>query len=421
MIQPFCDTLVLFPRLFPPPPRPAVLYGEFRDACRGWSSALFFSELNIDALNNGVSAYKMQHKKLPGYTQVFQLYDTLGAAVAGFQNSLPLLAMLKSDAMRPRHWKKLLPSVDINPNTFTLAQLFELNLANMAEFVEEVVTEATKEVQIEKGMEEIEANWKNQNLNLYQYERDGNDRGMCLRATEDITLVIDDNLMNLSSMSASKFVGPFMTQVSAWDKRLSLIGETLDAWMTVQKKWQYLESIFIGSEDIKQKLPEAAKKFENIDKAWHKTMQETVKECNVVKACCVDGRLEMFQELATNLDACQKSLSDFLNSKRNSFPRFFFISDDEMLSVLGSSDVTAVQEHCLKMFDNCASLIFGRQNKVVMGMTSAEGESYQFKTQTSTEGPVEFWMTNVVKEMKVSLRQMMKEGIFHYPKVSPAA
>ena len=146
-----------------------------------------------------------------------------------------------------------------------------------------------------------------------------------------------------------------------------------------------------------------------------------MKECNVVKACCVDGRLEMFQELATNLDACQKSLSDFLNSKRNSFPRFFFISDDEMLSVLGSSDVTAVQEHCLKMFDNCASLIFGRQNKVVMGMTSAEGESYQFKTQTSTEGPVEFWMTNVVKEMKVSLRQMMKEGIFHYPKVSPAA
>ena len=397
-----------------------MLYGEFRDACRGWSSALFFSELNIDALNNGVSAYKMQHKKLPGYTQVFQLYDTLGAAVAGFQNSLPLLAMLKSDAMRPRHWKKLLPSVDINPNTFTLAQLFELNLANMAEFVEEVVTEATKEVQIEKGMEEIEANWKNQNLNLYKYERDGNDRGMCLRATEEVTQIIDDNLMNLSSMSASKFVGPFMTQVSAWDKRLSLIGETLDAWMTVQKKWQYLESIFIGSEDIKQKLPEAAKKFENIDKAWHKTMQETVKECNVVKACCVDGRLEMLQELATNLDACQKSLSDFLNSKRNSFPRFFFISDDEMLSVLGSSDVTAVQEHCLKMFDNCASLIFGRQNKVVIGMTSAEGESYQFKTQTSTEGPVEFWMTNVVKEMKVSLRQIMKEGIFHYPKVSPA-
>ena len=101
--------------------------------------------------------------------------------------------------------------------------------------------------------------------------------------------------------------------------------------------------------------------------------------------------------MAANLDTCQKSLSDFLDSKRNSFPRFFFISDDEMLQVLGSSDVTAVQEHCLKMFDNCASLIFGRQNKVVTGMISAEGESFQFKNQSGTDGPVEFWMTDVVK------------------------
>ena len=155
-----------------------------------------------------------------------------------------------------------------------------------------------------------------------------------------------------------------------------------------------------------------------IDKAWNKIMQETVKEKNVVKACCVDGRVEMFQEMATALDKCQKSLSDFLDSKRNSFPRFFFISDDEMLSVLGSSDVTAVQEHCLKMFDNCQALSFKRQDKFVGGMRSPEGESYEFRTLTSTDGPVEFWMTDVVKEMVVSLRAIMKEGIFHYPKMS---
>jgi dynein heavy chain len=33
---------------------------------------------------------------------------------------------------------------------------------------------------------------------------------------------------------------------------------------------------------------------------------------------------------------------------------FFFISDDELLSILGTSDPTSVQEHMLKLFDNCA-------------------------------------------------------------------
>ena len=57
--------------------------------------------------------------------------------------------------------------------------------------------------------------------------------------------------------------------------------------------------------------------------------------------------------------------------------RFFFISDDELLSILGSSDPHCVQEHIIKMYDNIARLQFqeGISNEwLVTGMISAEGE-----------------------------------------------
>jgi dynein heavy chain len=72
-------------------------------------------------------------------------------------------------------------------------------------------------------------------------------------------------------------------------------------------------------------------------------MANTQKEPNVVVACTTDSRLETLKNLSERLDKCQKSLSDYLDTKRNSFARFFFISDDELLSVLGSSDPTSIQ------------------------------------------------------------------------------
>ena len=60
--------------------------------------------------------------------------------------------------------------------------------------------------------------------------------------------------------------------------------------MVVQRKWMYLESIFIGSDDIRHQLPQEAQRFDNIDKAWLKIMADTAKSTNVLEACSVDGR-----------------------------------------------------------------------------------------------------------------------------------
>lgn len=62
----------------------------------------------------------------------------------------------------------------------------------------------------------------------------------------------------------------------------------------------------------------------------------------------------------------------------------------------------------LKLYDNCASLKFGRGNKTVTGMVSSEGESYDFKIPTPIEGAVEGWMIAVEGEMRHSLHLISK-------------
>lgn len=66
-----------------------------------------------------------------------------------------------------------------------------------------------------------------------------------------------------------RFIGPFLETVNKWERLLSLIGEIIDEWQVVQRKWLYLEGIFIGG-DIRAQLPDEAKKFDDIDKAYRR-------------------------------------------------------------------------------------------------------------------------------------------------------
>ena len=64
-------------------------------------------------------------------------------------------------------------------------------------------------------------------LFLFRYLKGTEERGYLLGSVEDIVLTLDDNAMNLQSMSASRFVGPFMERVQKWEKSLSHISEVV--------------------------------------------------------------------------------------------------------------------------------------------------------------------------------------------------
>lgn len=67
---------------------------------------------------------------------------------------------------------------------------------------------------------------------------------------------------------------------------MRLISDVVEAWLELQRRWMYLEGIFIGG-DIRSQLPQEAQRFDDVDETFRNVMLETVKNPNVLMSCSV--------------------------------------------------------------------------------------------------------------------------------------
>ncbi|VDP33046.1 unnamed protein product [Echinostoma caproni] len=67
--------------------------------------------------------------------------------------------------------------------------------------------------------------------------------------------------------------------------------------------------------------------------------------------------LEHLNKLVSSLEEIQQSLDMYLETKRQIFPRFYFIANDDLLEILGQGrNPEAVMPHMKKCFDNINTL-----------------------------------------------------------------
>jgi dynein heavy chain len=141
----------------------------------------------------------------------------------------------------------------------------------------------------------------------------------------------------------------------------------------------YLENIF-NAEDIQKQLPAESQKFLIVDRSWKMIMNRTHHNPLVLHAIdpleTGSSLLETFAINNKSLESIQKSLEEYLETKRMALPRFYFLSNDELLEILSQTrDPHAVQPHMSKCFDAIKSIKFGegRQLHHILGFVDPGG------------------------------------------------
>ena len=233
-----------------------------------------------------------------------------------------------------------------------------------------------------------------------------------LTEIDELYAMIDECMANLNNILGSRYLKNTRSMVEALNNDILFASETLNDWLTCQKNWIYLENIF-SSPDIKKRLPNDSNNFEKVNKyitAQMKNAQGVKRIYKVMEKREIGIHFKKHKE---TLNQIQKALDNYLEEKRGAFPRFYFLSNDELLEILAkANDMQAVNKHIKKCFDNINRLDFGPDPRsvTVEGMISGEGETVPFNKATSTKNEIEVWLNMVQGQMVETLMRHMRTG-----------
>ncbi|KAF4023972.1 hypothetical protein G4228_016077 [Cervus hanglu yarkandensis] len=386
-----------------------------------WSESWMNDPLSaIDAEQlekNVIESFKTMHKCVKQFKDIPACQDValdIRARIEEFKPYIPLIQGLRNPGMRNRHWDLLSSEININVRpkaNLTFARCLEMNLQDHIESISKVAEVAGKEYAIEQALDKMEKEWSTILFNVMPYKETDT---YILKSPDEASQLLDDHIVMTQSMSFSPYKKPFEQRINSWETKLKLTQEVLEEWLNCQRAWLYLEPIF-SSEDINRQLPVESKRYQTMERIWRKIMKNAYENREVINVCSDQRLLDSLRDCNKLLDMVQKGLSEYLETKRSAFPRFYFLSDDELLEILSQTkDPTAVQPHLRKCFENITQLLF-QEDLEITHMYSAEGEEVQLSFSIYPSSNVEDWLREVENSMKASVRDIIERAIKAYP------
>ncbi|KAM9837728.1 LOW QUALITY PROTEIN: dynein axonemal heavy chain 9 [Aulostomus maculatus] len=377
-------------------------------------------EIHVEDMELECKRFAKDIRGLDKEVRAWEAFTGLDSRVKNLLISLRAVAELQNPAIRARHWHQLMAATGVRftmSQETTLADLLRLNLHCFEEEVRGIVDKAVKEMGMEKVLSELNTTWT---AMQFQYEPHHRTQVPLLRSDEELIETLEDNQVQLQNLMSSKYIAHFLDEVSSWQSKLSVADSVISIWFEVQRTWTHLESIFIGSEDIRSQLPEDSKRFEGIDADFKELANSMHQTPNVVEATNKPGLFSKLEDIQSRLSLCEKALAEYLDTKRLAFPRFYFISSADLLDILSNgTNPHQVQKHLSKLFDNMAKMRFeadgeGSPSKTALGMYSKEEEYVPFDQPCDCSGQVEVWLNRVLDAMRATVRHEMTEAVSAY-------
>ena len=363
----------------------------------------------LDKIKSDINRNLIKRFEEEGNMNALQVCEQIKEEIKSFEKNLSLIEFMTKDCMvkKKNNWKNLFIKLNLKLTQQTsLKKLIELKVNERIEEIEDFVSQVEEEYKQELKLDKnILDNLKTLKLEIIPHKATNS---FLLTRVEEIQTKLDEYLNVIMMMKQSPHIKQIKRKVEEVERKLIGMEDMLEEWIRCQRSWLYLQPIFI-SEDLKKKMSYEKNLFDQVDKLWRVIMNNVVSNPKIFENFDWEKTKLDFENSNITLDKVQKSLSDYLEAKRSEFPRFYFLSDDELIEIISETkDPTLVTKYLSKCFEGINSLEFRNKEEIISFMSSENEKIFLNKPINVNEGDkkgnVEKWLGELQDNMKETMK-----------------
>lgn len=168
-------------------------------------------------------------------------------------------------------------------------------------------------------------------------------------------------------------------------------------------------------------MPEISAQFVGIDKDMREVMKKGGEVKNILKFCTIEGMYKRLDKIQLELKVCEKALNEYLDSKRKAYPRFYFVSVNDLLDILSNGNSPAkINKHMPKIFQaiEVLDLTEGGDRPSAIGMKAGVGVEYvKLKEPLKLVGKVEIYLQDLINAIVLTMRTITTNSIASHAKM----
>lgn len=283
-------------------------------------------------------------------------------SINNFKQYLPLVTCMCNSALQKRHWIEMsrICKFNLTPNAGTsLRKIISYNLMGDIEQYKAISISANRELKMQQKLLKMIKEWDKIS---FEISLDKQTEMYVFSNMDNIELLLEDHLIIIEEMKTSNFVKEITSLMTDFLMSLTRIQEIINQWNYIQILVLSLKSTFCHP-SIKVHLAKEFllyKEIKEVLKHIQKKLSETPTFTEINDTIISKSLLN----IVGNLEYINEKVKNYIQTKRQYFPRFYFLSDKEIEEILFKSDIS-IQSICIqKCFKGIQKLKIDKERSI---------------------------------------------------------